>query len=176
MKLGRELIVLLAMIVVITCILVSTPIYFTLTKHSVVAVTRAYVEPALGVGDVLVLQNEVSVSDIVAENETGDILAYYRNTSGTIRVGRAVEKHRSGDIWIFKIRAQVQFQGDGYILEEYSVNETNIIGRVVDINSISAYLYILLVPLGIVLVVLVVFLVILFYLKRTLPSSSIGRS
>jgi len=175
MKLGRAIIVLVAMIVVITCIMLSTPIYFTLTKHSIVTITSAYVEPTLGVGDILVLQNEVSASDIVAENETGDILVYYRNTSGTIRVGRTVEKHHSGDIWTFKMRAQVQIIL-GYTLEEYSVNETNIIGRVVDINSISAYLYILLIPLGMVLVVLVVFLVILFYLKRISSSSSIGRS
>jgi len=175
MKLGRAIIVLVAMIVVITCIMLSTPIYFTLTKHSIVTITSAYVEPTLGVGDILVLQNEVSASDIVAENETGDILVYYRTTSGSIRVGRTVEKHHSGDIWTFKMRAQVQIIL-GYTLEEYSVNETNIIGRVVDINSISAYLYILLIPLGMVLVVLVVFLVILFYLKRISSSSSIGRS
>ena len=172
MKIVRVLNVLLAMIVVMACILFGTLAYFAFSRRSVVGVTGAYMEPALKIGDCLVLQ-KVSGSDIVAENETGDILVFYYpgNALREISVSRAVEKHLSGDVWVFKMKYDISIEPSPWILDE-----TDIIGRVVDVNSISVYFYILLIPLGIVLAVLVVFWVILYYLKRISPTSSIGRS
>jgi hypothetical protein len=92
------------------------------------------------------------------------------NMLGEISVSRAVEKHLHGDVWAFKMKYDKGYEPSPWIL-----NETDIIGKVVDVNSIPAYLYILLIPLGIVLVGLIVFSVILFYLKRISPLSSIGR-
>jgi hypothetical protein len=60
MKLGRALIVLLAMIVAIACIVVSTIVYFPVSRRSVAYAEYGYAEPALNIGDFLVLQNEVS--------------------------------------------------------------------------------------------------------------------
>ncbi len=172
MKLGRALIVLLAMIVLMACIVFGTLVYFPLSKRSVVYVTYGYMEPTLKIGDFLVLQNEVSASDIVAEYETGDILVYYYpgNTLGEISVSRAVEKQFSGDVWTFKTKHDSRKEPSPWTL-----NETNIIGKVVDVNSISVNFYILSIPLGIVFAVLVVFWVILYSLKRIAPTSSIGR-
>jgi signal peptidase I len=89
----------------------------------------AGMRPTLEIGDIVVVEEVSNVSEITAEGETGDIIAFYRPGDNVIVVHRAIEKFEVDGSWYFTAKGDNNTDPD-----PWQIPEENIIGKVVAIH------------------------------------------
>lgn len=89
----------------------------------------AGMRPTLEIGDIVVVEEVSSMSEINAEPETGDIIAFYRPGEDVIVVHRAIDKFEVNGTWRFTAKGDNNPDPD-----PWQIPEENIIGKVVAIH------------------------------------------
>jgi signal peptidase len=100
------------------------------TEYPLLAVASGSMEPALNVGDLIVVQGGLAVDDIVANYVTGDVIVFYRPNGATdLIVHRAVEVDVDLDNVTF-----LKTKGDHNPSTDYwKVYESDVVGKVVGV-------------------------------------------
>lgn len=138
------------------------------TNFPMLAVASGSMVPTLNVGDLIVVQGGLSVSDVVAEYETGDVIVFHKpGNPDELIVHRAVEKHGSeGNLYL-------QTKGDHNAGKDpWNIYESDLVGKVVGVIPYFGH-----VPLFVhtregmlVIVILIVILVLLEFLIPTVKA------
>ena len=97
--------------------------FFLRTDYPLLAVASESMVPTLNVGDLIVVQGGLNVSDIIAEYGTGDVIVFHKpGDPDELIVHRAVEKN--GD--------SLRTKGDANTpIDNWSVFDSHLVGRVV---------------------------------------------
>ncbi len=134
------------------------------TEYPLLAVASGSMIPTLNVGDLIIVQGGLNVSDIVAENGTGDIVVFHQPTRPSeLIVHRAVEKLQDADGWYLKTKGDYNHSPDNW-----KVYDDDLVGKVV-----SSIPYIGNIPLFVHtttgMTIIVILIVILILLEFVLP-------
>lgn len=87
-------------------------------------------QPILGIGDIVVVEEISNVSEIDVELDTGDIIAFYRPGDPALVVHRIISKSEANDTWFFATKGDNNPNPDPWL-----IHEEDIIGKVVAIQK-----------------------------------------
>ena len=134
------------------------------TDYPMLAVASGSMIPALNIGDLIIVQGGLNVSDIVAEYGTGDIVVFYKpNNPSELIVHRAVETQGSGDNLLLKTKGD-----NNHSVDPWNVDDNSLVGKVVGsvpyIGHIPLFVH---TPTGITIIIILI--VILLLLEFIIP-------
>ena len=156
------LIVLLIPIVILASFLVGAFAYISSQDRTVFRVVSQSMVPTLNEGDLIIVQGGLDATAIVVGENTGDIIAFHRpGDPNEIVTHRAINKFLDGDLWKFETKGDHNTHVD-----LWSVFETDIVGRVVEINSFPVFVLSMTFPLLIAIGGLILCWILVFVLFR----------
>ncbi len=130
------------------------------TEYPLLAVASGSMIPTLNVGDLIVVQGGLSVNDVIAEYETGDIVVFHKPSNpDELIVHRAVEK----------VNDELRTKGDNNDHADYwIVTNDELVGKVVGnipyLGHVPLFVH---TPTGIMIILLVI--VVLILLEFVIP-------
>lgn len=136
------------------------------TDYPLLAVASGSMIPTLNVGDLIVVQGGLNVSDIVAEYGTGDIVVFHKPSNpDELIVHRAVEIFENEGILYLKTKGDNNPSPD-----LWEVNDSNLVGKVVwsipYLGHIPLFVH---TPTG--MTIIIILIVILILLEFIIPSA-----
>ena len=128
------------------------------------AVASGSMIPALNVGDLIIVQGGLNVSDIVAEYGTGDIVVFHKpDNPRELIVHRAVEKQGSGDNLFLKTRGDNNNNNDNWdVYDHHLVGK--VVGSIPYVGHVPLFVH---TPTGITIIIILI--VILLLLEFIIP-------
>lgn len=139
------------------------------TDYPLLAVASGSMIPTLNVGDLIIVQGGLNVSDINAAYETGDIIVFHKPYGpDELIVHRAVEKHLNDGTWYLRTKGdnpQTNTSPD-----PWQVYDNHLVGKVVFIipylGNIPLFVH---TPTG--MAIIVILIAILILLEFVIPSA-----
>jgi len=137
MKKRTILIFLVSSCLILSCILVGSLAYITLNNYMVLLVASGSMIPTLNLGDFLLVQQGLDIDDVVAEYDTGDIIVFNKpNNPDDLIVHRAVNISESGGT------PYIITKGDNNPSSDpWRVYDSNLVGKVIAVNSLPAIIF-----------------------------------
>jgi len=134
------------------------------TDYPLLAVASGSMIPTLNVGDLIIVQGGLNVSDVVAAYGTGDIIVFRKPSNpDELIVHRAVEQHGSGDTMYLKTKGDNNPGTDYWnIYDDYLVGK--VVGIIPYLGHIPLFVH---TPSGVTLIVILI--VILIILEFIIP-------
>lgn len=97
------------------------------TDYPLLAVASGSMIPTLNIGDLIVVQGTLNVTDIVAEYGTGDIIVFHKpGNPDELIVHRAVEKHQNNDLLYLETKGDNNNSPD-----PWRIYNSDLVGKVV---------------------------------------------
>jgi signal peptidase len=160
----RSILLLLVIILCIAGFWIGLKAYL-MTSYPLLAVASGSMEPTLNKGDLIIVQGGLEGSTIIAEDEVGDVIIFYRpGDPDELIVHRAIEKWEDGSIWKFHTKGDANDNEDSWI-----VRETDIIGKVIGVIPYVGHipLFVHTANGKIIIIILIVILVLLEFVIPT---------
>ncbi|MFP3984417.1 MAG: signal peptidase I [Candidatus Bathyarchaeia archaeon] len=134
------------------------------TEYPLLAVASGSMVPTLNVGDLIIVQGGLNVSDVSAEYGTGDIVIFHKpDRPEELIVHRAVEKHQNDDVFYLRT------QGDNnQIVDGWKIYDEHLVGKVVGVIPYLGHVPLFVhTPTG--MTIIVILIVILVLLEFVIP-------